>query len=103
MWLCLTVTCVSRGYRWPLVETARFRVMNLRPRNKDCAVCGDTPTLKQLVNYTEFCGSAPHDKVRPLPAGLAAAAAAVPDFHISTKDFAHALAVRTAAHLERLP
>ena len=33
----------------------RFRELKLR-RNKECPVCGDNPTIKQLIDYQEFCG-----------------------------------------------
>jgi sulfur-carrier protein adenylyltransferase/sulfurtransferase len=49
----------------------KFRELKLR-RDKDCPVCGDHPTVKQLIDYEEFCG------VKPVPAS-AAAASAVPE------------------------
>jgi molybdopterin/thiamine biosynthesis adenylyltransferase/rhodanese-related sulfurtransferase/molybdopterin converting factor small subunit len=33
----------------------RFRELTLR-KNPDCPVCGDNPTIKQLIDYEEFCG-----------------------------------------------
>jgi sulfur-carrier protein adenylyltransferase/sulfurtransferase len=33
----------------------RFREMKLR-RNPECPICGDHPTIKQLIDYEEFCG-----------------------------------------------
>jgi molybdopterin/thiamine biosynthesis adenylyltransferase/rhodanese-related sulfurtransferase/molybdopterin converting factor small subunit len=47
----------------------KFRELKLR-RDSDCPVCGDHPTVKQLIDYEEFCG------VKPAPAN---AAAAVPE------------------------
>ena len=44
-----------------------FRTVEV-PRNPDCAVCGETPTVTELVDYEEFCG-----------AGGPAAAAEVPE------------------------
>jgi adenylyltransferase/sulfurtransferase len=32
-----------------------FREVKLK-RDKSCPVCGDTPTIKELVDYEEFCG-----------------------------------------------
>ena len=32
-----------------------FREVKLR-RNPDCPVCGDTPTITELIDYQEFCG-----------------------------------------------
>src|SRR6266849_411059 len=36
----------------------RFRELKLR-KNPDCPVCGDNPTIKELIDYEEFCGVAP--------------------------------------------
>ncbi|HEX4772632.1 MAG TPA: molybdopterin-synthase adenylyltransferase MoeB [Bryobacteraceae bacterium] len=33
----------------------RFRELKLR-RDKDCPVCGDHPTVTQLIDYQQFCG-----------------------------------------------
>ena len=33
----------------------RFRELKLR-KNKDCPVCGEHPTVTQLIDYQEFCG-----------------------------------------------
>jgi adenylyltransferase/sulfurtransferase len=38
----------------------RFRELKLR-RDRECPVCGDHPTLTQLIDYQEFCG------VKPVP------------------------------------
>jgi adenylyltransferase/sulfurtransferase len=43
----------------------RFRELKLR-RNPECPVCGDHPTIKQLIDYQEFCGM-PHAS-EPQPA-----------------------------------
>jgi adenylyltransferase/sulfurtransferase len=48
----------------------RFRELKLR-RDSECPVCGDAPTITQLVDYEEFCG------VKPAPA--VAAGAGVPE------------------------
>ena len=40
-----------------------FRTVKLRGRQPDCALCGETPTVTQLVDYVQFCGAAPTDKV----------------------------------------
>jgi molybdopterin/thiamine biosynthesis adenylyltransferase/rhodanese-related sulfurtransferase/molybdopterin converting factor small subunit len=47
----------------------RFRELKLR-RDPECPVCGDHPTVRELIDYDQFCG------VRP--AAQAAAAAALP-------------------------
>src|SRR5881394_2650589 len=36
----------------------RFRELKLR-KNPDCPVCGDHPTIKELIDYEEFCGITP--------------------------------------------
>jgi adenylyltransferase and sulfurtransferase len=43
-------------------ESGTFRSIKLRPRQKECVVCGDAPTLTELVDYVQFCGAS-HDKV----------------------------------------
>ena len=40
-----------------------FRHIKLRERNPECSVCGDDPTIKELIDYEQFCGSKPNDKV----------------------------------------
>ncbi|MGK7344416.1 MAG: molybdopterin-synthase adenylyltransferase MoeB [Candidatus Nitrospinota bacterium M3_3B_026] len=34
---------------------AEFRKLNIR-RDADCPVCGDNPTVTELIDYNEFCG-----------------------------------------------
>jgi adenylyltransferase/sulfurtransferase len=33
----------------------KFRELKLR-KNPDCPVCGKNPTIKELIDYNEFCG-----------------------------------------------
>lgn len=40
-----------------------FRNIKLRPRNVNCSVCGDNPTITRLIDYEQFCGVKAHDKV----------------------------------------
>ena len=40
-----------------------FRTIKLRPRRKDCPMCGDDPSIKGLIDYVQFCGSSATDKV----------------------------------------
>ena len=40
----------------------RFSIVKLRGRNPKCDVCGDEPTIKELIDYVLFCQSGPHDK-----------------------------------------
>lgn len=43
--------------RLMLIDTLRmdFRVVKIR-RNPNCPVCGDNPTIRELIDYEEFCG-----------------------------------------------
>ena len=36
----------------------KFREMKLR-KDKDCPICGDHPTIKELIDYEQFCGILP--------------------------------------------
>jgi len=56
----------------------RFRELKLR-RDPECPVCGDHPTVRELIDYDQFCG------IRP-PAQAAAAAALPPDQEITVED-----------------
>lgn len=37
------------------VLAMRFREMRVR-KNSDCSVCGENPTVKELIDYNPFCG-----------------------------------------------
>ncbi|KAG5672910.1 hypothetical protein PVAND_002998 [Polypedilum vanderplanki] len=39
-----------------------FRKIKLRGRNPSCEVCGDNPTIKELIDYEQFCGTCAEDK-----------------------------------------
>eukprot|EP00842_Homolaphlyctis_polyrhiza_P006402 jgi/Hompol1/6763/HPOL_003800-RA len=41
-----------------------FRTIKLRAKNKQCAVCGDTPTITAPIDYVLFCGASANDKTR---------------------------------------
>ena len=76
----------------------RFRELKLR-RNPECPVCGDHPTIHELIDYQQFCGipNQPHEPVasgrrhrsggsegqdrprRPVRADRRARAARIPD------------------------
>jgi molybdopterin/thiamine biosynthesis adenylyltransferase/rhodanese-related sulfurtransferase/molybdopterin converting factor small subunit len=43
----------------------RFRELKLR-RNPECPVCGDHPTIRELIDYQEFCGI-PNQAHEPAP------------------------------------
>ncbi len=38
-----------------------FRIVKV-PKNKDCAICGEHPTIKKLIDYEEFCQLRPKPK-----------------------------------------
>ena len=43
----------------------KFRELKLR-RDPACPICGDHPTIKELIDYEQFCG------IQPAPAALRA-------------------------------
>ena len=51
----------------------RFRELKLR-RDPECPVCGDHPTVKELIDYDQFCGIAP----QPAAAAATASSADAP-------------------------
>ena len=46
----------------------KFRELKLR-RDPECPICGDHPTIKELIDYEQFCGvqSAPEEPVSAAP------------------------------------
>src|SRR5580765_4253394 len=42
----------------------RFRELKLR-KNPDCPVCGDNPTITELIDYEEFCGITQQPETKP--------------------------------------
>jgi len=45
----------------------RFRELKLR-RDPECPVCGDKPTVRELIDYDQFCGVAPTTQAAARPA-----------------------------------
>ncbi|PJF16463.1 Adenylyltransferase and sulfurtransferase MOCS3 [Paramicrosporidium saccamoebae] len=43
-------------------ETGAMRVVSLRSRRPGCAICGENPTITQLIDYVQFCGASADDK-----------------------------------------
>ena len=37
------------------METRTFKIR----RNPECVVCGDNPSITELIDYDQFCGAAP--------------------------------------------
>ncbi|XP_014481121.1 PREDICTED: adenylyltransferase and sulfurtransferase MOCS3 [Dinoponera quadriceps] len=40
----------------------KFMNVRLRPKNPDCAVCGEHPAIRELIDYEQFCGAKANDK-----------------------------------------
>jgi molybdopterin/thiamine biosynthesis adenylyltransferase/rhodanese-related sulfurtransferase len=38
-----------------------FRLFNIK-KDPDCPVCGEQPSIKELIDYEEFCGMPAHDR-----------------------------------------
>jgi len=43
-----------------------FRCVKIRGKQQNCAVCGDSPTITNLIDYESFCGASAGDKCRSL-------------------------------------
>jgi adenylyltransferase/sulfurtransferase len=56
----------------------RFRELKLR-RDPECPVCGDRPTIKELIDYEQFCGLAQ-------PTAQASATALPPELETTVED-----------------
>ncbi|KAJ7323461.1 Molybdenum cofactor synthesis protein 3 [Desmophyllum pertusum] len=44
----------------------RFLTIKLRPRQSNCCVCGDNPSINKLLDYELFCGASATDKTPSL-------------------------------------
>lgn len=40
----------------------KFHNVRLRSKNADCVICGQHPTIHELIDYEEFCGAKANDK-----------------------------------------
>ena len=68
-----------------------FRTAKLRGRSPSCALCGDSPSITQLVDYEAFCGAAATDK--DTPESFEARGPVLPDTaRVSVADYAALLA-----------
>jgi sulfur-carrier protein adenylyltransferase/sulfurtransferase len=47
----------------------RFRELKLQ-RDPECPVCGDHPTIKELIDYDQFCGIVPAAAAHPAESGV---------------------------------
>lgn len=53
----------------------RFRELKLR-KNPECPVCGERPSIRELIDYEAFCGIAPGQQQQPVVAQVTPAALA---------------------------
>jgi len=56
-------TLIGRLLLYDALEM-RFRELKVR-RNPQCPLCGDQPTIKQLIDYEQFCGIRGHEESGP--------------------------------------
>jgi adenylyltransferase/sulfurtransferase len=59
----------------------RTRTISLREKMPSCAVCGKNPTVRELQDYTLFCGAGPVDRKEPL-------SVLKPDERVSVREYA---------------
>ena len=64
----------------------KFRELKLR-KDKNCPICGDHPTIKELIDYEQFCGIIPPGEEDPADAELEISVEEVKGFLDSGKDF----------------
>lgn len=59
------ITGMNKGDRHRMLvfdaQEMAFRTIKLRPRNRNCAICGDSPTITDVIDYIKFCGSSAND------------------------------------------
>ena len=70
----------------------RFRELKLR-RDPECPVCGDQPTVRELIDYDQFCG------VAPAPTQAAAAAAPGAEVETTVLELKRAIDAGTAPYI----
>jgi hypothetical protein len=44
-------------------QNCSFRTIKIRGRQPTCPVCGDNPSITELIDYEQFCGARANDKV----------------------------------------
>jgi adenylyltransferase/sulfurtransferase len=60
----------------------RFREFKFQ-KDPDCPVCGEHPTITELIDYEEFCGVPAHDRQFNNPNPKKAAVMAVPEISVA--------------------
>lgn len=61
-------TLVGRLLLFDALEM-KFREVKLR-KDKNCPICGENPTIKELIDYEQFCGVLPESEPDPADAAL---------------------------------
>jgi molybdopterin/thiamine biosynthesis adenylyltransferase/rhodanese-related sulfurtransferase len=64
----------------------KFRELKLR-KDKNCPICGDNPTIKELIDYEQFCGIVPASEEDPADAELEISVEEVKGFLDNGKKF----------------
>ncbi|MGV7221049.1 MAG: molybdopterin-synthase adenylyltransferase MoeB [Nitrospinales bacterium] len=64
----------------------KFRELKLR-KDKNCPICGDNPTIKELIDYEQFCGIVPASEEEPVDAELEISVEEVKGFLDNGKNF----------------
>jgi sulfur-carrier protein adenylyltransferase/sulfurtransferase len=72
----------------------RFRELRLR-RDPECPVCGDHPTVKELIDYDQFCGIAP----QPAAAAATASSADAPVPEVTVQELNERLTSNAPVYL----
>lgn len=79
-----------------------IRTITLRQHSPTCAVCGDSPTITDTIDYVQFCGSGPNDKepsVSILPSNKRISCKELKELRKGAQSL-FLLDVRPAAHFE---
>ncbi|XP_064489891.1 adenylyltransferase and sulfurtransferase MOCS3-like isoform X2 [Ornithodoros turicata] len=82
--------------------SGRVRTIVLRQRSSACALCGDSPSVTDTVDYIQFCGAGPNDKAPSLsilPSEKRISCTELEELRGSKEPFL-LLDVRPAAHFE---
>ena len=64
----------------------KFRELKLR-KDKNCPICGDNPSIKELIDYEQFCGIVPASEEEPVDAELEISVEEVKGFLDNGKNF----------------
>lgn len=64
----------------------KFRELKLR-KDKNCPICGDNPTITELIDYEQFCGIVPPSEADPADAELEISVEEVKSFLDTGRNF----------------